>query len=101
MLKSTTVHIKLDKINAPANFRNTIPAAEKIAERLACYQKAGVFDREIILDKNYNLIDGYSTYFVCKMLGLDKVRALRINVNFTAEQLLYMLSEQLKRWDNG
>ena len=102
MIKSTTVHIKLDKINVPANFRNTIPAAKKIAERLTCYQKAGAFDREIILDENYNLIDGYSTYLVCKMLGLNKVRALRIKVRLTPAQLLDILSEEVRRLaDNG
>lgn len=96
MIKSTTVQIKLDKINIPAKFKATIPAAEKIAARLACYQKAGAFDREIILDENYNLIDGYSTYLVCKMLGLTKVRALRIKVNYTELQLLDMLSKQIR-----
>ena len=96
MIKSTTVRIDLDKINIPQRYARTLPD-QKIADRLHAYKKAGAFDREIIVDENYNLIDGYSTYLVCKMLGLTKVRALRIKVKFTTDQLLDMLREQIDR----
>lgn len=95
MIKSTTVSVNIDRINIPANFAKTVPV-QKIMDRFKCYNDAGTFDREIIVDENYNLIDGYSTYLACKTLGLTKVRALRIKVKFTALELAEMLSEQLR-----
>jgi len=96
MIKSTTVKIDLDKINIPNNYAKTIPA-QKVAERLHFYKQTGTFDREIVIDEHNNLLDGYSTYLVCKMLDLTKVRALRIKVVFTIDQLLDMLREQIDR----
>lgn len=96
MIKSTTVRVNLDKINIPSNYAKTLPA-QKIAERLYFYKQTGTFDREIVIDEHNNLLDGYTTYLVCKMLGLTKVRALRIKVKFTASQLLDMLREQIDR----
>lgn len=96
MIKSTTVHIDLEKIKIPSNYAKTVPV-QKIMDRFACYNKTGAFDREIIVDEHYNLVDGYSTYLACKVLGLPKVRALRIKVKFTTDQLLDMLREQVDR----
>ena len=97
MIKSTAVKISLDKINIPSNYAKTLPA-QKVADRLMHYKATGTFDREIVVDEDYNLIDGYSTYLICKMLELPKVRVLRIKVSFTPKQLLDMLQEQLKKW---
>lgn len=96
MIKSTTANINLDKINIPSNYAKTVPV-QKIMDRFAFYNKSGTFDREIIVDEHYNLIDGYSTYLACKILGLTKVRALRIKVTFTTDQLLDMLRDQIGR----
>lgn len=96
MLKSTTAKISLGRINIPSNYAKTIPV-QKIMDRFAFYNKTGAFDREIIVDEQYNLIDGYSTYLACKTLGLTKVRVLRIKVKHTTDQLLDMLREQIDR----
>lgn len=95
MIKSTTSYININKIIIPANFAKTIPV-QKIMDRFKCYNDAGTFDREIIVDEHYNLIDGYSTYLACKTLGITKVRALRIRVKYTALELAEMLAEQLR-----
>ena len=100
MIKSTTVFINLDQIKIPNNFSRTIPA-QKVADRLTFYKKHGAFDREIILDEDYNLIDGYTTYLVSKMLGLTKVRALRIKVTITAQHALDVLSERINGVELG
>ena len=94
MIKSTTLNINIDKIIIPTNFAKTIPV-QKIMDRLKCYNATGTFDREIIVDEHYSLIDGYSTYLACKTIGLTKVRVLRIRVKFTALELAEMLMEQL------
>lgn len=96
MIKSTSINIKLEKIKVPGNFARSLPVS-KIADRCEFYERTGEFDREIVVDEHYNLIDGYSTYLVCKMLGLTRVRALRIKVKFTTDQLLEMLRDQIDR----
>lgn len=97
MIKSTTARVDIDKIKIPSNFATTLPSAKKITERYRCYQKTGIFDREILVDENYNLIDGYSTYLVCKMLGLNNVRVLRLQVKLTVLECLEMAKAGLDR----
>ena len=94
MIKSTTAKVSIDQIKIPSNYAKTLPA-KKITERLMHYEQTGTFDREIVLDEHNNLLDGYSTYLVCKMLGMPKVRALRIKVKFTAHELLKMLRNKI------
>ena len=95
MIKSETVKIELDKINIPANFKRDLPNKGKISARYNFYKKTGSFDREILIDEDNNLIDGYTTYLICKMVGIEKVRALRIKAKFTVQDLLKMLREEL------
>ncbi len=33
----------------------------------------GVFESVIILDKDFNLIDGYSSFYIAESNGIDKV----------------------------
>ena len=94
MIKSATVKVDLDQIKIPSNYAKTLPD-RKIVDRLHFYKQTGTFDREIVIDEHNNLLDGYSTYLVCKMLDLTKVRALRIKAKFTAQELLKMLREKI------
>ena len=86
MIKSTTSMCDITKINIPSNFKKKLPAETKIAERYSFYKRTGSFDREILVDEHYNLIDGYSTYLVCRMVGLTKIRVLRLKVKLTAKE---------------
>ena len=95
MIKSETVKIELGKINIPTNFQRDLPNRVKISARYSFYKKTGSFDREILIDEHNNLIDGYTTYLICKMVGIEKVRALRIKAKFTAQELLAMLHEKI------
>jgi hypothetical protein len=81
MIKSRTSIIDIDRINIPYCIRKSLPTPDKIEKRYRVYKQIGDFDREIIIDEDYNLVDGYSTYLVCKMLDIQKVRALRIIVS--------------------
>lgn len=97
MIKSETVKIELDKINIPSNFKRDLPNKAKIIARYDFYKKTGGFDREILIDENNNLLDGYTTYLICKMVGIEKVRVLRIKVAFSTDQLLDMLRDQVHK----
>ncbi len=96
MIKSTSVHIGIDDINIKGNFKRDLPKKDKIAARYSFYKKTGGFDREILIDENNNLIDGYTTYLICKMVGIEKVRALRIKVSFTLMEHLDMAVAKLE-----
>ena len=80
MIKSRTCMVDIDRINIPYCVKKTLPKSDKIEKRYRCYKQIGDFDREIIVDEDYNLVDGYSTYLVYKMLDIQKVRVLRITV---------------------
>ena len=95
MIKTESVKIELDKINIPANFKRDLPNKGKISARYDFYKKTGSFDREILIDENNNLIDGYTVYLICKMVGIEKVRVLRIKAKFTAQELLGMLRDEI------
>ena len=81
MIKSRTLYIDIDRINVPYCVKQTLPKSDKIEKRYRFYKQTGEFDRELIVDEEYNLVDGYSTYLVCKMLDIQKVRVLRIIVD--------------------
>lgn len=95
MIKSISSNIDINKIKIPRNFG--LPAEKKIIERYIFYKKTGCFDREILVDEHYNLIDGYSTYLVCKMVGLTKIRVLRLKVKLTAKECLEMAVSAIEK----
>lgn len=102
MIKSTTGVINIDDIRIPSNFENSLPKFSKLKKRYDFYKKTGEFDREILVDKNNILIDGYSTYLICKMLDIYKVRVLRITTDEDkrVKELQEKLAEFEKLRDN-
>lgn len=80
MIKSNTVKIRIDDVVIPQHFRKNIPSTQKVADRMNFYKRNKCFDRELIIDENYKIIDGYTVYLVCKMLGIETVRGLQIKV---------------------
>ncbi|MEG1564203.1 MAG: hypothetical protein RR365_10825 [Bacteroides sp.] len=70
--------IALERIKISKAFRDSIPSSEKISKCYSYYSNFGNFDRDIILDEDRLLIDGYVAYLVAKMLGIKFVKVLRI-----------------------
>lgn len=101
MIKSTTAYVDINKIKIPRNFEESMPDAMKIAERYEFFKRTAGFDREILVDENYNLIDGYSSYLVRKMVGLTTVRVLRLKVKLTAVECLEMAKAELEKMANA
>ena len=81
MIKSRASYIDIGRIKIRDCIKKSLPKPDKIEQRYRFYKQTGEFDREIIIDEEYNLVDGYSTYLICKMLDIQKVRALRIIVD--------------------
>lgn len=73
------LEININDIVISNPFKAFLPATHKIAKCYAHYKKNGVFDRNIVLDKNNELIDGYVAYLVAKMLGIKIVFAEKLS----------------------
>lgn len=65
--------IPIGDIKIPTDFAATIPSDTKISARLSEWRKKKRFDNEIYIDFSYELFDGYTSYLVYKMLGIDEV----------------------------
>ena len=73
-----SVHLDISDIKIPASFEKKLPSTQKIADRINCYRKTGTFDREIVVDGDNNLLDGYTVYLTCKMLDIKSIRCIRV-----------------------
>lgn len=69
-------NICLNKINVPNYMARTRPSDEKLAKRFLEFYHTGGFQTNIVVDKDYNLEDGYTAYLVAKKLGLDTINAM-------------------------
>lgn len=82
--KLVTKTIRTSRIRIPADFANTLPSKEKLADKYGYYRNKArinrkygrnnnIFQSPIIIDKHYVLVDGYITYLIAKMFGYKKV----------------------------
>ena len=78
MIKSKSVYIHIDDIKVPKRFERKLPSMSKIAARLDCYRKTGCFDRDVIIDENNTLVDGYTVYLASRMIGIGPIRCIRV-----------------------
>lgn len=65
--------IPIADIRVPYSFASTIPCNEKLNKRLDEWRKNKKFETEIYVDDCGNLFDGYTSYLVYKMMGIDTV----------------------------
>lgn len=67
--------VYLQDIKVPDEFRQKKIGRAKYLRKWAYYKKTGEFESLIKLDKDFNLIDGYSTYVISNIADLCKVKA--------------------------
>ncbi|WP_143322622.1 hypothetical protein [Clostridium sp. HBUAS56010] len=72
-LPGSSRNISLSKIKILPTMLSHPPKPYKIAQRYTYYLRNREFQSPIILDHNYNLIDGYITYLIAKMMGCKAV----------------------------
>lgn len=58
------------------SFKYNKPSIEKIIDRLNYYNDRKKFSKDILVDENNVLLDGYISYLICKMLDLETVRVV-------------------------
>jgi len=93
-IKSRGTHMTLDEIKIPKSFKNHPPRAQKILARYEHYNATRCFDREIVVDDDNTLVDGYSVYLAARMLDLKQIRVLKIASNYSLQELLQMASAE-------
>lgn len=68
--------IRLSKIKIKPEMAITSPRPNKLKWKYSFYRDLHKFESEIILDRHYHLIDGYTTYLLAKMFGLKKIKVI-------------------------
>lgn len=65
------VNIKDIKVNP--EWRKTRIGKKKFTRKIRYWYRTGEFESKIILDKDFNLIDGYSSVRIAEIKGINKV----------------------------
>lgn len=65
--------IMLDKIIVPDKYKRSHIREEKWRKKLRYWHETGKFESEILLNKDFVLVDGYSSYKIAFLNGVDKV----------------------------
>lgn len=60
-------------IKVPPRYKRTKIGKAKWNHKMGYYLKTGEFESPIILDKNFNLLDGFSSQKIAYLKGIDKV----------------------------
>lgn len=93
-LTFTNNTLPIGEIKIPEEF--SMPRLEKLKKCMDFYRTNGYFDRQIIVDSDKTLHDGYCAYITAVLIGVHKVKVLvvsdkpcNVNVKFTGsmEQL--------------
>lgn len=65
--------IMIDRIVITPDFAKTRVGTKKWRRKKRYYYRTGEFESQIVLTKDFVLIDGYSSYRLAKYVGIDKV----------------------------
>lgn len=68
-------------IRVDPKWRETRIGQEKFKRKMIYWYRTGEFESDIILDKNFNLIDGYSSVRIAEIKGIQKVPVYFVNKN--------------------
>lgn len=79
--------IKLSKIRISSVMQKCPPNPEKLKKKYSFYKLTGLFDSVIIVDKKYNLVDGYTSYLLAKMFGIKKIEVMVSHNEFKSNWL--------------
>ena len=60
-------------IKVPKSYKFTKIGTKKWNHKMGYWLRTGEFESKILLDRDFNLVDGYSTYKICKLKNIDKI----------------------------
>jgi len=87
--------MKLSKIKITPEFAATTPKYKKMWLCNYCYERTGKLDREIVVNEDGELIDGYVGYLILKENGIKRTRVTR--THNTLETFLYVYRKSKRR----
>ena len=67
--------VKVSDISIPEEFKATKPRFEKMIQKRKFYRKNNRFESKIVLNKDFLLIDGYTSYIIAKENDMKHVEA--------------------------
>lgn len=73
LMNETAVEIDISKIKIPKHFSK--PNENKLQEKFKYYRKNNKFESQIVIDTDYNLLDGYTSYLIAKNYNKSSVIA--------------------------
>ena len=71
--------VKVSDIIIPEEFKATKPRLKKMIQKREFYRKNDRFESKIVLNKDFLLIDGYTSYIIAKENGMKYVEAYFVN----------------------
>ena len=71
--------VKVLDIIIPEEFKATKPRFEKMIKKRKFYRKNNRFESKIVLNKDFLLIDGYTSYIIAKENGMKYVEVYFVN----------------------
>ena len=71
--------VKVSDIIIPEEFKATKPRFKKMIQKREFYGKNDRFESKIVLNKDFLLIDGYTSYIIAKENGMKYVEAYFVN----------------------
>lgn len=71
--------VKVSDIIIPEEFKATKPRFKKMIQKREFYRKNDRFESKIVLNKDFLLIDGYTSYIISKENGMKYVEAYFVN----------------------
>lgn len=84
LLNESSVEVDISKIKIPKNFSK--PNQKKMQRKIEYYKKNHKFESQMIIDTDYNLIDGYTSYLIAKNYNKGSVIVkLKKKVNLNNE----------------
>lgn len=83
LMNETTVEIEISKIKIPEHFSK--PNPKKLQQKFKYYKENHKFESQIVIDLDYNLVDGYTSYLIAKNYNKTTVIA-KLKRNKTWEE---------------
>lgn len=83
LMNETTVEIEINKIKIPEHFSK--PNPKKLQQKFKYYKENHKFESQIVIDLDYNLVDGYTSYLIAKNYNKTTVIA-KLKRNKTGEE---------------
>lgn len=90
--------ILLKDIIIPKSFQKSKPKFNKLYACQSFYESYGKMDRDIYIDENNVLVNGYIAYLVYKNLGIEKIKVKRgVSKKKTPNRKRFILFLKYKR----